>query len=204
MALNLASFFDWYNSNLFSKPWLIVGKGPTFDSIHKVNLHDYNVLGLNHVMYRIPCLLGHAIDYDVFTMSERNLLCRHIVTPWEPHINFVPGGVPAPNLFANKDLNIDIPILWYNSDRSKKLMMQSGPVVRVKLFSACAAVNLLANAGVKEIYTVGVDGGKGYSKEFDPKDKLANGRASFDGQTKEFKLASKVFGVSVKPLFEVP
>jgi len=137
-------------------------------------------------------------------MSERNLLCRHIVTPWEPHINFVPGGVPAPNLFANKDLNIDIPILWYNSDRSKKLMMQSGPVVRVKLFSACAAVNLLANAGVKEIYTVGVDGGKGYSKEFDPKDKLANGRTSFDGQTKEFKLASKVFGVSVKPLFEVP
>ena len=138
MALHLAGFFDWYNSNTFNKPWLIVGKGPTFDSIHKVNLHDYNVLGLNHVMYRIPCLLGHAIDYDVFTMSERNLLCRHIVTPWEPHINFVPGGAAASNLFANKDLNIDVPVLWYNSDRSNKLMIQSGPVVRVKLFSACA------------------------------------------------------------------
>lgn len=203
MVLNLSCFFDWYNSNLFSKPWLIVGKGPTFDLLHKVNLSDYHVLGLNHVMYRIPCLLGHAIDYDVFKSSADKLLCQHIVTPWEPHIDFVPGGKTAANLFSSKDLHIETPVLWYNSDRSKRLMIQSGPVVRVKLFSACAAVNLLANAGVKVVHTIGVDGGKSYSKEFDPKDKLANGRASFDGQAKEFKLASKVFGVSVQPLFNI-
>lgn len=201
MGLNLASFFDWYRSHIFIKPWLVVGKGPTFDLIHRVNLDDYHVLGLNHVMYRIPCLLGHAIDYDVFKSPADRLLCQHIVTPWEPHINFVPGGASVPNLFSDKDLRIHVPVLWYNSDRSRRLMIQSGPVVRVRLFSACAAVNLLANAGVKDILTVGVDGGSGYSKEFDPKDRLANGRSSFDGQTKEFKLASKVFGVSVKPLF---
>lgn len=203
MTLNLISFFDWFKSNLFYKPWLIVGKGPSFDRVADIDLDSYHVVGLNHVMFKIPCLLGHVIDFDVIKTSVSDNLCRHIVTPWEPHVNFAPCGKTALNLFSDKSLSVNVPVLWYNSSRSSKLMIQSGPVVRVKLFSAVAAVNLLASSGVKEIFTLGVDEGTEYSKAFNEESRLANGRTSFKGQYNEFKLASKTFGVSVKPLFEV-
>lgn len=204
MSLNLINFFDWFKSNLFYKPWLVVGKGPSFDMVADIDLNDYHVVGLNHVMFKIPCLLGHATDFDVIKTPVSDNLCLHIVTPWEPHINFKPCGTTALNLFSDKSLGIKVPVLWYNSSRSKALMIQSGPVVRVKLFSAVAVINLLASAGVKEVLTLGVDEGTEYSKAFSDDTKLANGRTSFKGQYKEFKMASKTFGVSVKPLFKVP
>jgi len=203
MSLNLINFFDWFKSNLFYKPWLVVGKGPSFDRVADIDLNDYHVVGLNHVMFKIPCLLGHVIDFDVIKLSVNNNLCRHIVTPWEPHVNFVPCGSTAANLFSDNSLSINVPVLWYNSSRSKEIMIQSGPVVRVKLFSAVAVVNLLASAGVKDILTLGVDEGDQYSSAFDDESRLSNGRTSFKGQVKEFKIASKTFGVSVKPLFKV-
>ena len=197
----LGNFFDWFKSKTFSKPWLIVGKGPTFDRVNEINLNDYHVLGLNHVMYRIPCLLGHAIDYDVYNKSEEKFLCRHLVTPWEPHIDNSPGGHSVFSLARTGGLVLNVPALWYNSSRSKPLMIKSGPVVRVRGFSGVAAVNLLANAGVKEVFTLGVDGGTKYSSKFDKSTLLANGRESFDCQKSEFKLAKKSFGITVKPLF---
>ena len=198
----LSNFFDWFNSKIFSKPWLVVGKGPTFDRVGEVNLNDYHVVGLNHVMYKIPCLLGHAIDLDVYYPEKDKFLCRYLVTPWEPHIDCVPGGQSIFSMLHKGGVVINVHTLWYNSSRSKPLMIKSGPVVRVKGFSAVAAVNLLANAGVKEVFTLGVDGGTKYSSQFDTSTLLANGRSSFDCQKAEFKLAGKEFGTKVTPLFK--
>lgn len=200
MSLNLINFFDWFSSNLLTKPWLVIGKGPSFDNIGKVDLDKYHIVGLNHVMYKVDCLLGHAIDLEVLSSSEKPK-CKFLVMPMEPHVRFKPCGDSLDNLFKVKSATVDVPVLWYNSSRSLPLMIRSGPMVRVKLFSAVAVVNLLANAGVKEIFTLGVDEGTKYSKEFDVSDKLSNGRLSFDGQKKEFRIAQKVFGTLVVPLF---
>ena len=114
---------------------------------------------------------------------------------------FRSGGHSVFSLARTGGLVLDVPALWYNSSRSKPLMIKSGPVVRVRGFSGVAAVNLLANAGVKEVFTLGVDGGTKYSSKFDKSTLLANGRESFDCQKSEFKLAKKSFGITVKPLF---
>lgn len=201
-ALNsFGNFFDWFESTTFSRPWLVVGKGPSFDRLNEVNLGDYHVIGLNHVMFKIPCLLGHAIDMDVYYPVQDKFMCRYLVTPWEPHVNFKPCGKSLFSMIHSGEAVLGAAALWYNSSRSKPLMIKSGPVVRVKGFSAVAAVNLLACAGVKEVFTVGVDGGTKYSCQFDQKTRLANGRASFDCQKSEFKLAGKQFGIKVRPLF---
>lgn len=202
MSISLINFFDWFSSHLLTRPWLIIGKGPTFDLLDKVNLADYHVIGLNHVMYKVDCLLGHVIDFDVIKSSSIAPLCRHIVTPWEPHINNVPGGKSALNLFNDPDIVAKNPVLWYNSSRSSKLMIKSGPVVRVRGFSAVAAVNLLSAAGVKEVFTIGVDGGTKYSSQFNKDTLLSNGRSSFDCQAAEFRYSKKNFNIKVVPLYK--
>ena len=198
---SLGNFFDWFKSTTLSRPWLIVGKGPSFDRIGEINLNDYHVIGLNHVMFKIPCLLGHAIDMDVYYPSQHPFMCRYLVTPWEPHVNCNPCGKSLFGMSYSGELVLEVPALWYNSSRSKPIMIKSGPVVRVRGFSGVAVVNLLASAGVKEVFTVGVGGGTKYSCQFDRKTLLANGRTSFDCQKAEFKLAGKRFGITVKPLF---
>lgn len=202
MSVSLINFFDWFSSHLFTKPWLIIGKGPTFDLLDKVDLSKYHVIGLNHVMYKVDCLLGHAIDFDVIKTSSIVPRCLHVVTPWEPHINNSPGGKSALSLFNDPDIVAKNPVLWYNSSRSAKLMIKSGPVIRVKGFSAVAAVNLLSAAGVKEVFTLGVDGGTKYSSQFDESTLLANGQSSFDCQAAEFKYSRKKFNIKVIPLYK--
>jgi hypothetical protein len=202
MSINLINFFDWFSSHLLTRPWLIIGKGPTFDLLDKVDLSKYHVIGLNHVMFKVPCLLGHVIDFDVIKSSVSDNLCQHIVTPWEPHINNSPGGKTALSLFNNPDIVAKSPVLWYNSSRSAPLMIKSGPVIRVRGFSAVAAVNLLSAAGVKEVFTLGVDGGTKYSSQFKTDTLLANGRSSFDCQAAEFKYSRKKFNIKVIPLYK--
>jgi hypothetical protein len=61
-------------------------------------------------------------------------------------------------------------------------------VVQVRYFSAEAALNLLTTAGVKQVRSLGIDGGADYSQDFaDLKDKtlLTNSRTSFNKQFEE-------------------
>jgi hypothetical protein len=76
-------------------------------------------------------------------------------------------------------------------------------VVRVKFFSAVAALNLLTEAGVRTIRSLGIDGGATYSQEFtDLKDKtlLANRRTSFDRQFEEIARTIATTGIDYAPL----
>jgi hypothetical protein len=78
--------------------------------------------------------------------------------------------------------------------------------VKASYFSAEAALNLLAVAGVRRVRTLGVDGGSDYSRDFDDlkeKTLLANGRPSFDLQFEGFARTILDTGVDVAPL-QVP
>lgn len=201
MKYHITPFFTWFKKENINKPWLVVGKGPSFDKINKVNLDDYSVIGLNHVMFKIPCLIGHAIDLDVYELPSSEFLCKYLMTPWEPHINFKPGSNSLIDLMMDGRLGYN-DILYYESSRtSDKRFKNGGPVVRVRHFGSVAVMNVLAMAGVKEIFTVGIDGGDSYSRSFDKKTLLANGRKSFDSQFSEFSETSKSYGTRITPLF---
>ena len=76
----LINFFKWFKSFKSDKPWLIVGKGPSFDRIGEVDLSQYNVIGLNHVIYKIDCLLGSIIDEIVlFKYRSAKSFCSRLL-----------------------------------------------------------------------------------------------------------------------------
>lgn len=198
----IINFFKWFKDFKSDKPWLIVGKGPSFDMIGEVDLTQYNVIGLNHVIYKIDCLLGNVIDIDVLSKSEDKLKCLHIVTPWYPHINFTPTRKNISKFIGEPWCDKVDTCLWYNSSRARRFRAPAGgPRVTVKCFNAVAAVNLLGSVGIKEVRTIGVDGGKEYSDSFKKDTLLANGRSSFDCQRIEFRNSERRLGIVVIPVF---
>ena len=57
---------EWFaNASLPARPWLVLGKGPTFDRRDRFDLTAYNRLSLNHVVNEVDVDVAHIIDIDV-------------------------------------------------------------------------------------------------------------------------------------------
>ena len=69
-----------------------------------------------------------------------------------------------------------------------------------RYFSAVVGLHILGHFGMRDVYTLGIDGGSAYSPEFDPSTRLANGRDSFDVQFGEMKKIAAKFKMTVWPL----
>ena len=82
-------FFDWFPaSGKAASPWLMFGKGPSFDKRHDFDLSAYATLSLNHVVREGPVDVAHMIDIDVVPACEQALE-QHagvLVMPWIPHV----------------------------------------------------------------------------------------------------------------------
>ncbi len=171
------------------RPWLLVGKGPTFDRLAQVDRSAYDVCSLNHVVRELEVTLAHAIDLDVVlecgAAIERN--ARYLVMPFRPHVRFDPG---PKTVF---DLQDEVPTLGRMAragrlvyyDLSSSPPSGASPTIRAGHFSAESALELLAVAGAREVRSLGVDGGTAYSGAFDDlsvRTRLANARPSFDSQ----------------------
>jgi hypothetical protein len=206
----MKSFFEWFAASGIDpeQTWVILGKGPSFAGRSRWDLKRYRTMSLNHVVREQPVTVAHMIDFDVVDACGESLLenAQVVVLPWVPHVNNRPG----PNNLAElaqrnallRRLNQQGRLLWYNHSKARQRNGES-PVVRVKFFSAVAAINLLAAAGVHTIRSLGVDGGASYSREFDDlKDKtlLANSRSSFDRQFEEIALTISTTGIDYAPL----
>ena len=209
-GLELQSFFEWFAVRSFdcNRPWLILGKGPSFASRTERDLTDYYTLSLNHVVREQSVMVAHIIDLDVVTDCGESLLdnAQFVVLPWFPHVKNRPGRHHLAELVEAsgvlRRLNEQGRLLWYNHSRARQRNGDS-PVVRVKFFSAVAALNLLAEAGVRKVRSLGIDGGATYSEEFhDLKDKtlLANSRSSFDRQFEEIARTIATSGIDYAPL----
>lgn len=182
-------------------PWLILGKGPTLAKLTPELAAAHNLLVLNHAIdvvprpYKSPTIV-HFTDIEALADCVVTLSRGHprVIMPWHPHVHMEPAAQTIVHhaeghraaAIAISDLLERRDVWGYNSDRA--LMFDSHPdlqPVRVRAFSAVPAFNLLALAGAKEIFTLGVDGGKDYDPRMDPKNKLANGHKSFDAQATE-------------------
>lgn len=201
----MRNFFDWINeeTDVVNDAWLVLGKGPSYSKINQFDIEDFYTVSLNHVVADRPVDLAHIIDIEVVEQCAAKITenAKYLVLPWVPHvrkadgngnITFEPGNLDLDE-FCNKlpvlsDLRKQNRLLWYNLfTASPNRVCDGSPLIYAKDFSASAVLNLLAEAGIKKVRSLGIDGGRGYSKSFKQLENttmLQTGQSSYDSQFK--------------------
>src|SRR5688500_18341681 len=169
----MMSFFEWFSvrPERKSRPWLILGTGPRFSKRHSFGLNHFYTLSLNHAVREQPVTVAHIIDFDVVEACggslQTNAEC--VVLPWVPHVNNRAGGKTLLDLLPTsavlRKLDGQHRLLYYNLSTGQHEPPVS-PVVPVRYFSSEAALNLLTMAGVRQVRSLGIDGGADYSQDF--------------------------------------
>ena len=188
------------------KSWLLLGKGPSSDQLASLPPEKYHILSLNHACKLTRPTLAHFIDIEAFRDCAEYLLENNIpvVMPWYPHINMRSSRISLQewcNTFRKDaraillEMASNGKLLSYNSTLAHRLPRHPDlTLIPVRYFSATAGFNLLVYAGLRKVYTLGVDGGTAYGSSFDSKDQLANGRDSFDIQFTAMNATCRAFG----------
>lgn len=196
------------NKEYAKKPWLIIGKGPSYRKLNDELSRNYNTVSLNHVVRNNVVDFSHIIDIDVVAEcgSEIYKNASYLVMPFYPHVNNKATGRTLYEFFEDypclKKMSDEKRLLWYNSS-SSKLRRDEYQVIPVRYFSADAVVALLAYSGVKNMRTIGVDGGGAYNHSFDDmKDKtlLSNGQPSFNVQFRAIATTLSRTGAEMLPI----
>lgn len=177
------------------KPWLIVGKGPSFSRIWDIDLSHYYIFCLNETINQVErCDIGHVIDLEILPRLEK-WHCkgpRKFLIPYYPHLKckVVDRCLPAciDHYFYLKQMDYEERLYTYNLSTYKgNFVHPQATYIKARYFSVEAAFRILANFGVRQIYTLGIDGGTKYAKEFKDLKPLTNGQPSFDKQFIEIK-----------------
>jgi hypothetical protein len=198
-------------TDLPPKPWLILGKGPTFSRRDDFDLTAFNLLALNDVVRELEVDIAHAIDVDVAARNADALRsnARWLIMPRRPHLDFRPAPRLLEEFFDEipvlRELSEQGRLVWYNLSNSKPV--GDAPVIGARFFSAEAALNVLGEVGVKRVRSLGVDGGRGYSPAFQDLEgttMLANTRTSFDEQFAEIERIVARHGMDYHPLVPPP
>jgi hypothetical protein len=201
----MIELFGWMKA-LEPKPWLIFGKGPSFDRHKEFPDIDkeYHTVALNHACRNRPVFVGHMIDANVLDEVDGwEEKARFILMPWQPHVKFSPTDKTLDKFAVEHPVLASFEkqgrLLWYNLATGKKPRTGSPPVL-VNFFSAEAVVRFLAMAGVKKIRTLGVDGGNTYAQAFKDITPFRGGHKTFDYQTGPIQKTVKEFGLDYAPL----
>lgn len=191
----MKNFFDWFRDyGRTDKTWLILGKGPSFNLRHEQDLSAFETMSLNHTVREQPVTAAHIIDIDVVFACADALMANAgvLVMPWFPHVKNFVGEKTLEQWVAEtpvlQQLDAAGRLLWYDFITAPT-SRGSHPVVESRAFSAEAALQLLALAGVRKVRSLGVDGGTAYGAAFDDlKDitRLNNGHPTYDLQFKGF------------------
>ena len=197
------------NYPILARPWLIVGKGPSFGSANSLDLTPYNVLSLNHVIREIKADVAHLADLDAIEDCSESLVAnaQWVLMPFYPHISFKPSDRPLTELVAAipvlKELDSLNRLVWYNL--STGTPNGDSPIIQTGAFGSEVVVNILALLGVKTIRTLGIDGGTNYSSAFFDLRKrtlLSNGAISYDLQFVSILKQVETHGIDFAPLTE--
>lgn len=166
------------------KPWLVLGKGPSIDSYKSTDVTKYNVLALNHTVTLGPCAIAHAIDMEVLddVGEEIKKNANYLFMPDRPHVGMRQGPMIEHHLSRNVTLGAMEQAGRLVTYRKYVSSARVAPacVVPVMYFSGEAAFGILAALGVKEVFTLGIDGGATYGETFSHLKPLENGHKDFD------------------------
>ncbi len=191
------------------KPWLMLGKGPTFSQLASVPVDEYNTISLNHAVRELQVDLAHVIDIDVVEDLGDVLLAnaRYILMPRHPHVS----SSPCPQL-SIEDWIKAIPTLKTLDDANRLVVYDLAlgkeddeEGIPLIYFSSEAALGILGKLGAKTVRSLGVDGGRSYSKAFsdiEAKSKLANGQSSFDLQFERLDQIATKYDIDYRPIVE--
>ena len=132
---------DWISSAGFEpKPWLVLGKGPSFARRGEFPLEDYNLMGLNDVVGEQKVDVAHIIDVDVVPKVAEALPenARFLLMPRRPHVNFRPAERRLEDHFADhpvlRELDEQGRLVWYNA--STGAAVDDSPTLGVRFFSS--------------------------------------------------------------------
>lgn len=151
------------------KPFLILGKGPSFSRRRQFDLDKFNTISLNHVIREQKVDIAHIIDIDVVENCADCLLeqASWLLMPLVPHVKCRPTEMRLSD-FVNtlpvlKEFQRQNRLIWYP--------LWSGPKVSeletvTGTFSGSVVINLLSKLGVTEIRSIGIDGGNNYDVSF--------------------------------------
>ncbi|WP_018411141.1 glycosyltransferase family protein [Methyloversatilis thermotolerans] len=209
MSISIPNIFTWFSNRgqECQLPWLILGKGPSFSELHRHDTTGFRVLTLNDAIRAVPhAAIAHFIDFDAFKRCADDLhRAEAVVLPWCPHFNNKPGRTLA-DLLPGEPVLHDFwqqgRLYWYDLSTASA-RHGDFPVVSACFFSAEAALDLLAQAGVKRVRSLGIDGGSAYSKEFSDLfgvSLFSNGRRCFDRQFESFARIISRTGIDYAPL----
>lgn len=194
----MQNFFQWFDrfEERRAKPWLIVGKGPTYGNIGTYGPDNYHLFALNHVVRDRKVTLAHAVDIDVVAACAEAIdaNARFLVVPWIPHKDFRPREKTLADYVGELPILAKLEkegrLLTYDAETAPEAQRRGeGPVVPLSYFSAEAALGLLALSGEKDIHTIGIDGGTAYAgdfKDLEGSTRLSNDQQSFDIQFEKF------------------
>src|SRR5690349_19756598 len=107
-------------NKLNDKPWLIIGKGPSFSKINQYDLNQYYTFGLNHVVNQLPVDITHLIDFDVFEKCQEAIYkkSKYLIMPMNPHFKNDPTEITIRDLIKQnkilKQLAREKRLYWYN------------------------------------------------------------------------------------------
>lgn len=207
----MQSFFDWFKAQkTLERPWLVLGKGPSFEKLSQYNLSDFDSISLNHVIDEVRVTAAHILDLDVIDACKDSIdkNAQVLVMPWVPHVN---NGAGLQDLSELTEGNAFLAhmrdqgrLLYYNHLPARTF--GDSPLIEVQYFSSEAAINLLAACGVRCIRTLGIDGGNSYGHSFSHLNGttlLANGRKSFNRQFGQMAKTIMTTGIDLAPL-DVP
>jgi lipopolysaccharide biosynthesis glycosyltransferase len=207
----MLDFKTWIKTNNFAdKPWMVLGKGPTYAEINKVGIEKYNTLSLNHVVRERHVDIAHIIDIEVVEACADVLLtnCDWLLMPRIPNVGSLPGS-----FVTIEDWIRNIPILQEVEKQGKLVVYDlviaekgKNPLdIPLLYFSSEAALGVLGRMGVKTVRSLGVDGGRKYSSSFqdlNSQTNLINGQPSFDLQFDRLEAIAQDFQIDYRPMIE--
>lgn len=154
------------------KPWLVIGKGPTWRSALDVDLTKYHTIGLNHVCAQVSVDFAHMVDiecvWDLGEALDKN--CRFLVIPyWPNHVSGVHRSLvyytdhsPVLTKLAKEGRLLT----YWHTQGVDEGRPKYCPLIPIKAFGFEGVVWLLRQMGVRVTWTAGVDGGTETGEEF--------------------------------------
>ena len=202
---DLQTWWDEENKNA-KTAWLILGKGPTFDTRDKHDLTPYKTIAVNHVVREMRVDVASAVNFEVVGECADALHenCRFLLMPRYPHTIIGDAPLPLEEYFTRypvlQTLSRENRLIWYNL--SSDTFVPGAPVIRNCSFSVSILFNLLGHMGAKRIRTLGVDGGVSYGAAFASvaHTRLANGMTTYDHQFNDMMDAVKNYHLNYRPL----
>ncbi len=205
----MLNVFEWSRAqDLAARPWLVLGKGPSFSFRNTIDLEHYTTISLNHVVARQKVFIAHIIDMDVLDDVGAELAeqAEWLLMPFHPHVKWRASELSLNDFAATVPVLQDFEkrgrLLWYNLHSGAAA--DKTPIVR-GTFSASVVINLLGHLGVKNVRSLGVDGGNRYSDQFrhlSDTTLLANGHESFDVQFSEIAASTQRFSMSYEKVID--